>query len=109
MALLYAPRLEPFGLAPLEANACGVPVIAIAEGGVRETVVDQVNGLLVENNPGAMAEAIARLSSDPSLARKLGVKARHAVKENWDLNAAIDRLEQKLVQYARRNPAEPDF
>jgi glycosyltransferase involved in cell wall biosynthesis len=109
MALLYAPRLEPFGLAPLEANACGVPVIAIAEGGVRETVVDQVNGLLVENNPGAMAEAIARLASDPSLARKLGVKARHAVKENWDLNAAIDRLEQKLVQYARRNPAEPNF
>lgn len=109
MALLYAPRLEPFGLAPLEANACGVPVIAVAEGGVRETVVDQVNGLLVENNPVAMAEAIARLSSDPSLARKLGAKARHAVKENWDLNAAIDRLEQKLVRYARKNPAEPNF
>ena len=33
MALLYAPRLEPFGLAPLEANACGLPVIAVAEGG----------------------------------------------------------------------------
>jgi glycosyltransferase involved in cell wall biosynthesis len=109
IALLYAPRLEPFGLAPLEANACGVPVIAVAEGGVRETVVDQVNGLLVENNPVAMAEAIARLSSDPSLTRKLGAKARHAVKENWDLNAAIDRLEQKLVQYARKNPAEPNF
>jgi glycosyltransferase involved in cell wall biosynthesis len=109
MALLYAPRLEPFGLAPLEANACGVPVIAVAEGGVRETVVDQVNGLLVENNPGAMAEAIARLFSDPSLARKLGAKARRAVEENWDLNAAIDRLEQKLVQYAHGNPAEPNF
>jgi glycosyltransferase involved in cell wall biosynthesis len=109
MALLYAPRLEPFGLAPLEANACGLPVIAVAEGGVRETVVDQVNGLLVENNPVAMAEAIARLSSDPSLARKLGAKARHAVKENWDLNAAIDRLEQKLIRYARKNPAEPNY
>jgi glycosyltransferase involved in cell wall biosynthesis len=109
MALLYAPRLEPFGLAPLEANACGLPVIAVAEGGVRETVVDQVNGLLVENNPVAMAEAIARLSSDPSLARKLGAKARHAVKENWDLNAAIDRLEQKLIRYARKNPAEANY
>jgi glycosyltransferase involved in cell wall biosynthesis len=109
MALLYAPRLEPFGLAPLEANACGMPVIAVAEGGVRETVIDQVNGLLVENNPVAMAEAIARLSSDPSLARKLGAKARHAVKENWDLNAAIDRLEEKLIRYARKKPAEPNY
>ena len=40
-AMLYAPRLEPFGLAPLEANACGLPVIAVPEGGVRETVVHE--------------------------------------------------------------------
>src|SRR5262245_13950266 len=38
--MAYAPRLEPFGLAPLEANACGLPVVAVAEGGVRETIVD---------------------------------------------------------------------
>jgi glycosyltransferase involved in cell wall biosynthesis len=107
MALLYAPRLEPFGLAPLEANACGLPVIAVAEGGVRETMVNQVTGLLVENSPAAMAEAIERLSADPSLARKLAANARLAVKEKWNINAAIDRLEQKLVQYAR--PVRPDF
>src|SRR3984885_1225009 len=107
MALLYAPRLEPFGLAPLEANACGLPVIAVAEGGVRETMVNQVTGLLVENSPAAMAEAIERLSADPSLARKLAANARLAVKEKWNMNAAIDRLEQKLVQYAR--PVRPDF
>ncbi len=105
MALLYAPRLEPFGLAPLEANACGLPVIAVAEGGVRETMVNQVTGLLVDNSPAAMAEAIERLSSDRSLARKLGANARLAVKEKWNINAAIDRLEQKLVQYARVSPA----
>ena len=106
MALLYAPRLEPFGLAPLEANACGLPVIAVAEGGVRETMVDQVSGLLVENSPAAMAEAIERLSADPSLARKLGANARLPVKEKWNMNAAIDRLEQKLVQYSRTSPAK---
>src|SRR6266545_579251 len=43
--MVYAPHLEPFGLAPLEANACGLPVVAVAEGGVRETVVDGLNGL----------------------------------------------------------------
>lgn len=105
IALLYAPRLEPFGLAPLEANACGLPVIAVAEGGVRETMVNEVTGLLVENSPAAMAEAIERLSVDPSLARKLGTNARLAVKEKWSMDAATDRIEQKLVQYARTRPA----
>jgi glycosyltransferase involved in cell wall biosynthesis len=48
-AMVYAPRLEPFGLAPLEANACGLPVVAVAEGGVRETIIDDLIGLLVQH------------------------------------------------------------
>jgi glycosyltransferase involved in cell wall biosynthesis len=101
VAMAYAPRLEPFGLAPLEANACGVPVIAVAEGGVRETIVDQVNGLLVEHNPAAMAAGINRLCTDRSFARQLGTNARRAVEAKWGLNSAVDRLEQQLVRYAR--------
>jgi glycosyltransferase involved in cell wall biosynthesis len=100
MALLYAPRLEPFGLAPLEANACGLPVIAVAEGGVRETVIDQVNGLLIDNDPADMADAILRLVADPPLARKLGANGRAAVLEKWNRNAAIDRLEAQLARHA---------
>jgi len=99
-AMLYAPRLEPFGLAPLEANACGVPVIAVAEGGVRETIVDGVNGLLVSHDPGAMAAAIARLRADPEFARALGANARRHVEEKWGLDSAANRLEQRLEQYA---------
>ncbi len=83
MAMLYAPRLEPFGLAPLEANACGVPVIVVAEGGVRETIVDHVNGFLVENSAEAMAAAIRRLSADTLLARQLGANGRLAVENKW--------------------------
>src|SRR5438046_6824884 len=45
-AMIYTPRLEPFGYAPLEANLCGLPVVGIAEGGVRETIIDVVNGFL---------------------------------------------------------------
>jgi glycosyltransferase involved in cell wall biosynthesis len=44
--MAYAPRLEPLGLAPLEAGACGLPVVAVAEAGVRETVVDGITGSL---------------------------------------------------------------
>lgn len=100
VAMLYAPRLEPFGLAPLEANACGVPVIAVAEGGVRETIIDQVNGLLVDGTPVSMGAAIGRLSADPSFARQLGINARLAVKKNWDMSAAINRIEQQLARYS---------
>ena len=46
--MVYAPCLELVGLAPLEANACGVPVVAVAEGSVRETIVDGVYGLRVQ-------------------------------------------------------------
>jgi glycosyltransferase involved in cell wall biosynthesis len=100
LAMVYAPRLEPFGLAPLEANACGAPVIAVAEGGVRETIVDQVNGLLVDHKPAAMAAAIDRLCKDQSFARQLGRNARRAVEAKWGLKSGIDRLEQQLLHYA---------
>ena len=99
--MVYAPRLEPFGLAPLEANACGLPVVAVAEGGVRETVVDGVNGLLVAHDPAAMAAAVTRLLRDPALARQLGTNARQAVEAKWGLSAATDRIEQQLARHAR--------
>jgi glycosyltransferase involved in cell wall biosynthesis len=96
--LVYAPRLEPFGFAPLEANACGLPVVAVAEGGVRETVFHGVNGLVVEDDPGAMAGAIRSLLRDPSYAARLGEAGRRMVEREWSLSAAVDRLEQRLSE-----------
>ena len=75
--------------------------IAVAEGGVRETIIDQVTGLLVEHDPAAMAAAVDRLRADPALARQLGVSGRQAVEAKWGLNSAIGRLEQKLMRYAQ--------
>jgi glycosyltransferase involved in cell wall biosynthesis len=97
-AMVYAPRLEPFGLAPLEANACGLPVIAVAEGGVRETIIDGVNGLLVQHQPQAMAHAIERLRSDKHLAVQLSENGSELVREKWSVNAAVERLERQLIQ-----------
>ena len=94
--MIQCSRLEPFGFAPLEANACGTPVIAAAEGGIRETIVDGVNGLLVDNDPRAMAAAIARLSNAPEYARRLGQTGRQQVIEKWSVEASVERLEQRL-------------
>ena len=92
-ALLYTSRLEPFGYAPLEANACGTPVVAVAEGGVRETVIDGLNGFLADRNPEALAQALLRLITDPHLADKMGTRAITYVRENWSLDRSIDTLE----------------
>jgi glycosyltransferase involved in cell wall biosynthesis len=97
-AMVYAPRLEPFGLAPLEANACGLPVVAVAEGGVREVIIDGINGLLVQHQPEAMAQAIHRLMQDNELAAQLAKNGSRIVQEKWSVDAAVDRLERQLTR-----------
>ena len=91
--LIYTPRLEPFGLAPLEANACGLPVVAVAEGGPRETVRDGLNGFLVEHDPRMVAEAAERILMDRVLAKRLGEDARKWVEEKWSIQQSVERLE----------------
>jgi len=100
--MVYAPRLEPFGFAPLEANACALPVVAVAEGGVRETVVDGVNGLLVAPDLSSMAAAVERLRDDPGLAARLGRNGRELVVGRWSQESAMDRLERALLEVASR-------
>ncbi len=79
-AVLCISRLEPFGLAPLEANACGTTVVAIAEGGVRESIMHGENGLLVPNaNPQSIAATIRTILEDPSQAAQLRGKCRAVV------------------------------
>jgi phosphatidyl-myo-inositol dimannoside synthase len=63
---------EGFGLVFLEANACGLPVIAGRDGGPAEVVSDGVNGLLVNgSDPDAIARAILRVATDRDLYERL--------------------------------------
>lgn len=97
--MIYAPRLEPFGLAPIEAGACGVPVVGVAEGGVRETVIDGETGFLVGSSPAAIADKVAVLLDDDALARRLGSAARMNAQRRWSHLAATDRIEQALQRF----------
>jgi glycosyltransferase involved in cell wall biosynthesis len=94
--MLYAPRLEPFGLAPLEANACGLPVVAVAEGGVRETVIDGVNGRLLPHDPEAIGAAIEALLSDRVESAKMGEAAKQLVAERWSMKTCVDNIENAI-------------
>jgi glycosyltransferase involved in cell wall biosynthesis len=70
---LIVPNVEEFGIAAVEAQASGRPVLALGEGGSRETVVDGVTGTLVEDgSPERFAEAMREVDFsrfDPSAAR----------------------------------------
>ena len=67
------PWYEPFGITPVEAMACGTPVIGTAVGGIKTTVVDGETGYLVPpNDPDTLAERLAWLYRHPHLAQRLG-------------------------------------
>jgi glycosyltransferase involved in cell wall biosynthesis len=91
-ALVYAPVLEPFGFAPLEAMACATPVVAVKEGGVRESVVDGVTGFLVPRDAAAFAQALSNVLSDSIQARMMGANGREAMLRSWTWLQAYERL-----------------
>lgn len=93
----YAPVREPFGLVAIEAMACGAPVVAVAEGGIPETVLHEQTGLLTERDPAAFAEALMRLYEDPDLAAAYGRNGRAHVVNRWTWERATAALEGHLM------------
>jgi len=91
--VLCASVHEPFGLVPLEAMACGTPVIAVREGGFVETVVDGETGFLLDRNEKLWAERIEKCICSPELIQRFGISSRQHVVNNWTWVSFADKLE----------------
>lgn len=82
---------EGLGIALLQAQAAGVPVVASRAGGMPEAVQDAVTGFLVE--PGdvpALADALRRLVDDRALRERMGAAARARVLERFSVDAMVE-------------------
>ncbi len=89
--LVYLSRMEGLGSGVLLAMSAGVPVVASRTGGLPEAVLHGQTGLLVENSPGAIAEAVRTLLSDRDLAVSMGRAGRRRVEERFTLELLVQR------------------
>ncbi|MGH9665620.1 MAG: glycosyltransferase family 4 protein [Bryobacteraceae bacterium] len=95
---VYVTRSEGLGSAALLAMASGAAVIASRTGGLPEVVEHRVTGLLTDNNPREIAQAMRRLLDDPDLAASLVAQGRARVRDRFSLARMID---ETLAVYER--------
>lgn len=85
---------ESFGVAAVEASACGLPVVVSDAGGLPEVVRSGETGFVVpRENPPALAEAIRRLALDADLRRRMGVAGRKFVLSMYEWEHCVDTME----------------
>lgn len=101
---------EPFGATGLEAMRCGLPVVAFDAGGIREWLLDGVNGFLVPwMDRRCYAARIDALLRDKTLARSLGENGRRIAEERFNFGSYINGLEDLFARAAEEPRAVSAF
>jgi glycosyltransferase involved in cell wall biosynthesis len=94
-AVLYPPINEDYGIVPLEAMASGKPIIAVNEGGPKETILHGKTGMLV-NSPAEMAIAMESVARDGELSARLGKAGRSRVKKGYSWETFFTEFDKYL-------------
>ncbi len=89
------PWYEPFGITPLEAMACGIPVVGSAVGGIRHSVRDRKTGYLVPpHDPAELSDRLAYLCQHPAERAALGRAGKQRVNRLFTWSRVADLLNQ---------------
>ena len=98
---VYAAKMEPLGLVPLEAMAAGLPVVGVREGGVRESVLHGVTGFLCGRNEHEFATNLSHLLQDDDIRNRMARDAAAYVRREWTWGKAVAALEILLADRSR--------
>ncbi len=101
-ATAYMARAEPLGLASMEAQACGSPVVVADEGGLPETIESGVTGLAVPRRADALAAALDSLGDDVRRNAMVDAARRRGAEQSWKRSA--DCVTDALRQVLRTSP-----
>lgn len=94
---------ESLGMVFLEAQSCGLPVIACDNGGIPEVVVHNSTGLLTPiDDESSFDRALLKLLTNPEKRKNMGRAAAEYVRTEHDINTNYLLMEQILVKTANR-------
>jgi glycosyltransferase involved in cell wall biosynthesis len=95
------PGVEDFGIVPLEAQACGSPVVALGKGGARDTVRDGETGVLFgESTPSSLSSAIDKVSSLSFNGESL---------RDWALGFSKEKFRARIREFIRARVEQADL